>query len=434
LEEKAMAQSIACPNCRFQIEVSDALSTQLREQLLSEFATEARRKENEFVMREEGLRLRQQELEASQQSMEQEIATRVAQEQARLAEEARKQAQESVKLEMGDLQDQLADAKEKITQAHQAELQLRKERRELEDQQRELELTVNRTLDAERAKVREDAMRAAAEENRLHLADKDKLITDLRDQIDDLRRISEQGTAQSRGEAMEILLEDLLRDVFPHDTIEPVPASFPGGDVLQHVHDPAGLDCGTILWESKRTKNWNEGWLPKLRNDQRAAKAHLAVLATVEMPKGLTTFGSIDGIWVTSRHCLVGLATALRYGLIEAARTKRSQEGRKTKIEVLYNYLAGSEFRQRIEGIVEAFITMKEDLESEKRSLHRLWAKREKQLERAALSTAGLYGDLGGILGASLPQIAHLELTNIAADPEVPDMEPVTVAIDDSPF
>jgi len=429
-----MTDTIVCPSCGADIAVSETLAAQIRQNMRQEFDREARQKDRELEQRLDEIRRQERALTAAQQSMEQEIATRVAQEQARLAEEARKQAQESVKLEMCDLQDQLADAKEKIGEAHQAELQLRKERRELEDQQRELELTVNRTLDAERAKVRDDAMRAAAEDNRLHLADKDKLIADLRDQIDDLRRISEQGTAQSRGEAMEILLEDLLRDVFPHDTIEPVPASFPGGDVLQHVHDPAGLHCGTILWESKRTKNWNEGWLPKLRNDQRAAKAHLAVLATVEMPKGLSTFGNIDGIWVTSRHCLVGLATALRYGLIEAARTKRSQEGRKTKIEVLYNYLAGSEFRQRIEGIVEAFITMKEDLESEKRSLHRLWAKREKQLERAALSTAGLYGDLGGILGASLPQIAHLELTNIAADPEVPDMEPATVAIDDSPF
>jgi hypothetical protein len=429
-----MTDTIVCPSCGADIAVSEILAAQIRQNMRQEFDREARQKDRELEQRLDEIRRQERALTAAQQLMEQEIATRVAQEQARLAEEARKQAQESVKLEMCDLQDQLADAKEKITQAHQAELQLRKERRELEDQQRELELTVNRTLDAERAKVRVDAMRAAAEENRLHLADKDKLITDLRDQIDDLRRISEQGTAQSRGEAMEILLEDLLRDVFPHDTIEPVPASFPGGDVLQHVHDLAGLDCGTILWESKRTKNWNEGWLPKLRNDQRAAKAHLAVLATVEMPKGLTTFGNIDGIWVTSRHCLVGLATALRYGLIEAARTKRSQEGRKTKIEVLYNYLAGSEFRQRIEGIVEAFITMKEDLESEKRSLHRLWAKREKQLERAALNTSGMYGDLAGILGPNLPSIANLELAPVTADAPSDEETPADALLENSPF
>jgi hypothetical protein len=233
---------------------------------------------------------------------------------------------------------------------------------------------------------------------------------------------------------MEVLLEDLLRDVFPTDSIEPVPTSFPGGDVLQRVHDAAGLSCGTILWESKRTKNWNEAWLPKLRNDQRAAKAHLAILATAEMPKGLTTFGNIDGIWVTGRPCLVGLAAALRHGLIETARTRRSAEGRTTKVEALCTYLAGSEFRQRVEGIVEAFLSMKEDLESEKRSLHRLWAKREKQIERATINTAGLHGDLAGILGSSLPQIANLELASPAHEPDMPEPELAMIATEEDPF
>jgi hypothetical protein len=429
-----MTDTITCPSCGADIAVSETLAAQIRQHLRQEFDRDARQKDHELEQRLDDIRRQELDLNASRQSMEQEIATRVAEEQVRLAEEARRKAQESVALELRDLEGQLTDAKEKVTEARKAELQLRRERRELEDQKRDLELTVDRTLDAERAKVRDDVMRAAVEENRLHLADKDKLITDLRSQIDDLKRVSEQGTAQSRGEVMEVVLEDLLRDVFPYDTIEPVPASFPGGDVLQHVHDATGLNCGIILWESKRTRNWNEAWLPKLRNDQRAAKAHLAVLATVEMPKGLTTFGNIDGVWVTSRHCLIGLAAALRHGMIEAARTRRSLEGRKSKVELLYNYLAGSEFRQRIEGIVEAFITMKDDLESEKRSVQRLWAKREKQLERAALNTAGLYGDLGGILGANLPQIANLELAVIATDSDAPDMEPATVGSADSPF
>src|SRR5262249_55817739 len=185
------------------------------------------------------------------------------------------------------------------------------------------------------------------------------------------------GSPQARGEVMEIVLEQLLRDNFPQDTVEPVPVSYHGGDLLQHVHDSSGLACGTILWESKRTKNWNEGWLPKLRDDQRSAKAHVAVLVTAEMPKGVVAFRCIDGVWVTNRLCVLGLASALRTGMIEAARSKRFTEGRQTKAELLYNYLSSTEFRRRIEGIVEAFITMKEDLDSEKRSLQRIWAKRE---------------------------------------------------------
>jgi hypothetical protein len=200
------------------------------------------------------------------------------------------------------------------------------------------------------------------------------------------------------------------------------------------VFDASGLNCGTILWESKRTKCWSAAWLPKLRDDQRSAKAQVAVLATAAMPDGLTTFGCIDGIWVTNHLCLLGLAAALRQGIIEAARTKRTVEGRQTKAEVLCSYLSSTEFRQRIEGIVEAFITMKGDLDSERRSLQRIWAKREKQLERAVVNTAGLYGDLGGILGPSLPQIANLELAVIAADAEPPIVEPLEYATENSPF
>jgi hypothetical protein len=428
-----MTDTIICPSCGSEITVSKTLSAQIRQHLRLEFDQEARRKEAEIDKRLENLHTQERLLEASRRSMEQEVSDRVAQEQARLVEEARIKAMESVALEMIDLKDQLSEAKDKIIEARKGELELRKDRRELEEKQQELELTVSRTLDAERAKVREEATVAAVEENRLILADRDKLITDLRSQIDDLKRVSEQGSPQGRGEVMEVVLEDLLRDFFPQDAIEPVPASYPGGDVLQHVHDSTGFDCGTILWESKRTKNWNEAWLPKLRGDQRAAKAQLAVLVTVEMPKGLTTFGNLDGVWVTNRHCLIGLAAALRHGMIEVARARRSLEGRKTKVEILYNYLAGSEFRQRIEGIVEAFVTMKDDLESEKRSVQRLWAKREKQIERAALNTAGLYGDLGGILGASLPQINNLELAAIAVDGD-PISEPVMMGSDDSPF
>jgi hypothetical protein len=428
-----MTDTIICPNCGSEIPVSETLTDQIRQQLRRQFDQEQRQKEADLVERLEGIQQKELQLEASRLALEQEVSARVAREQTRLAEEARVKALESVALEVSDLEAQLAEAKDKIVEGQKAELQLRKDRRDLEEKQRELELTVSRTLDAERAKVREEATLAAVDENRLILADRDKLITDLRSQIDDLKRVSEQGSPQGRGEVMEVVLEDLLRDIFPQDAIEPVPASYPGGDVLQHVHDSAGSNCGTILWESKRTKNWNEGWLPKLRGDQRAAKAEVAVLVTVEMPKGLTTFGNLDGVWVTNRHCLLGLAAALRHGMIEVARTRRSLQGRQTKVEILYNYLAGSEFRQRIEGIVEAFVAMKGDLESEKRSVQRLWAKREKQIERAALNTAGLYGDLGGILGASLPQINDLELAAIAADGD-PISEPAMVGSDDSPF
>lgn len=413
-----MSDKIMCPSCGTAIAVSETLAAQIRQHVRQEFDKDVRKKDDELAKRVESIQQREQQLEASRRSFDHEVSKRVAVEQDRLLLEAATKAQESVAIEIRDLQERLAEAKNKAAEAQKSELQLRKSRRELEEQKRELELTVSRTLDQERGKLREEAKREADEEHRLSEADKDKMVADLRHQIDELKRKSEQGSQQAQGEVMELELEELLRDHFPQDTIEAVPRGTHGGDVLQHVYDSNGLECGSILWESKRTRSWNDTWLPKLRDDQRAAKAHVAVLASIEMPKGVATFSSIDGVWVTNRSCLLGLAAALRSGLMEVARTRRSVNGKQTKIELLYGYFAGSEFRQKIEGIVEAFITLKDDLEAEKRSLHRVWAKREKQLERALINTAGLYGDLGGILGDSLPQITNLELAGITAGAE----------------
>ncbi len=419
-----MTDTIVCPSCGSEIAVSETLAAQIRQHLRLEFDQEARRKDRDLERRLDEIREHECELKAARESIEQEVAARIAGEQAHLVEQARVKAEESVALEMRDLEGQLTEARDQITEARKAELQLRKDRRQLEERSHELELTVTRTLDSERATIRAQALQEWDEQNRLKEADRDRLIADLRAQIDHLKRRSEQGSPQAHGEIMELELEDILRDAFPHDSFEAVPVGAHGGDILQRVHDQGGLDCGAILWESKRTKNWCDAWLPKLRHDQRTAKAHVAILASEELPKGVASFDCIDGVWVTSRPYLIGLAAALRQGMIDIARTKRSLQGRQDKFEFLYNYLAGSEFRQRIEGIVEAFMTLRYDLESEKRSMHRLWAKREKQLERANRNTSGMYGDLVGILGANLPQIANLEIAITAPDPEPSSWSP----------
>lgn len=413
-----MQDTIQCPSCGCEIAVSETLTAQITQRLRQDFDAESRRRDSDIAKRVEEIRQREQLLESSRQAMDQEIIDRVAQERNNLLQEAQAYAKQSVSLEMHDLEEQLTIARNQATEARKTELQLRKERRQLESEKQSLELTVNRTLDEERAKIRDQATRDADEQHRLKEADKDKMIGDLRLQIDDLKRKSEQGSQQAQGEVMEVMLRDLLQQAFPLDSFEEVPVGVHGGDVVHGVFDATGEECGTILWESKRTKSWHDSWLPKLRDDQRAAKAHLAILVTAEMPKGLGSFGCIDGVWITKRECLVGLAVALRIGLLEIARTRRSLQGQQTKMEYLYQFLVGPEFQHRIEGIIEAFATMKEDLESERRSVHRLWAKREKQLDRAMINTSGLYGDLASILGTSLPQIDCLELSHIPVEAE----------------
>lgn len=216
---------------------------------------------------------------------------------------------------------------------------------------------------------------------------------------------------QTQGEVLELDLESLLKSQFPVDEIEPVPKGIKGADIVQRVHDRGGRFCGTIIWESKHTKAWNDGWLSKLKDDQREVKAEIAVLVTETMPKGIERFSQVGGVWVTSYVLSIALASVLRTSLIDLAQLKSSLVGKSEKMEVLYNYLSGSEFRQRIEAIVESFQSMKEDLEQEKRATVKMWAKREKQIERVVTNTAGMYGDMEGIIGTSLPHIRSLELT-----------------------
>ncbi len=233
-------------------------------------------------------------------------------------------------------------------------------------------------------------------------------------QIEDLKRKAEQGSQQLQGEALELELETNLKTKFPFDNIEPVAKGEFGGDVLQAVVSQTGQVCGAILWESKRTKNWSDGWLAKLRGDRRAANAVIAVLVSNALPKELETFGNIDGICITQPRYAMPLAITLRQSLIEVANTRLAQEGQETKMELVYQYLTGPKFRHRIEAIVEKFTDMQTDLDKERKSTMRLWAKREAQIQGVIESTVGMYGDLQGIAGKAIQEIEGLELIAIA--------------------
>ena len=254
-------------------------------------------------------------------------------------------------------------------------------------------------------KARQEADEAA----RLRVAEKDQTIESMTRTIEELKRKAEQGSQQLQGEVLELELQALLTAKFPRDTIQPVAKGEFGGDVLQRVVGPLNQNCGTILWESKRTKNWSDGWLPKLREDQRAAKAEIAVIISQALPKEIDTFGFVEGVWIADPKVALPVAFSLRQTLIEVATARQASEGQQTKIEMVYQYLTGPRFRQRVEAIVEAFSSMKKDLDAEKKAITRQWAKREEQIDRVMQATVGMYGDLQGIAGRSLQEIEGLE-------------------------
>jgi hypothetical protein len=334
----------------------------------------------------------------------------LAEAREKLEVQARKRATDSVAVELKDLRQQLADREKQVEIAQNQELELRKKQRDLEQREKNQELEMARKLDDERKKIWQEAAAKSDEQNQLKLREKDLLMEQLQKQIEVLNKKVEQGPQQRQGEVQELELEDRLRAQFPLDEIEPVAKGKKGGDVLQRVRDRLGHDAGAILWESKRTRNWSDTWIPKLKDDQRDAKADVAVIVTEVLPKDVAHSGQVDGVWVTDFQFALGLGMALREALVQVAQARNALSGRTEKMQVVYDYLSGQQFKQRVEAIVESFKSMKEDLETEKRSMERQWAKREKQIEGVIKNTAGMYGDLQGIIGASLPSVKILEL------------------------
>lgn len=412
-----MSDTIACPKCGEEIEVTEVLSAQLTAKIQKDMAANVAAQKKELDDQGKLLAAKEEEVKDARKAVDQQVQTQLAEERKKLEGEAKVKAQEALALEMQDKDDQIAEAKAKLKTANETELALRKKERELEAKAESLELEVTRKLDEERNKIREAVKKQADEQHAMKDAEKEKQISDMRKQIDELKRKSEQGSQQLQGEVLELSLEGFLQDQFPLDQIMPVPKGIHGGDVVQQVRDTSGTDCGVILWESKRTKRWSDGWLAKLRDDQRAAKAVQSVILTEAMPADCDTFTRIDGVWITNRACLSGVAIALRATVVELAKASRAIQGRESKMEVLYDYLAGAEFRNRIEGIVEGFTTMRVELEAEKRATQRIWAKREKQLDRVLVNTSGFYGDLQGIIGGNLAQIEALELPALEEPP-----------------
>jgi hypothetical protein len=242
-------------------------------------------------------------------------------------------------------------------------------------------------------------------------------------QIEDLKKKSEQGSQQLQGEAFELQLEDMLRRQFPMDTIQPVAKGELGADLLQVVTTASGSTAGTILWEVKRTRNWSEAWLPKLRADQRAANADVALIVSEALPKGTGSFDLKDGVWVTGPQCALPVAVALREQLLCVASAKRAGEGQITKMELVYGYLTGPRFRHRVEAIVEQFNEMQSDLDRERKAITKQWAKRQNQIWAVLNSTAGMYGDLQGIAGQSIQEVEGLNVDLISGPSEEPTAE-----------
>lgn len=413
---------ITCPKCKAEIKLTESLAAPFIESIRRDYEQRLTQKDVDIAKRETSLSEREEAVSKAQQTINDQVTEKLRLERGKIATEEAKKAKLALQTDIDQKTRELVDLQEiirqrdiKLAEAQKAQVDLLRKQRELDDAKRELELTVEKRIQAGLATIREQAKKEAEESLKLKVLEKEQIILSMQKQIEDLKRKAEQGSQQLQGEVQELDLEAQLRSKFPRDTIQPVPKGEHGGDVLQIVCGPAGQPCGTILWETKRTKNWSDGWLTKLRDDQRAAKAEIAVIVSQTLPRGMETFGLIDYVWITDPRSVVPVAVALRHMLVEVASARQASEGQQTKTEMIYQYLTGPRFHQRVQAIVEAFSSMQEDLDKEKKAITKQWAKREEQIDRVMQATVGMYGDLQGIAGKTLQEIEGLELRALNA-------------------
>ncbi len=353
-----MANMIKCKNCGEEIEVSEALSHQVEEQVRADVEKSAR---------------------------------------AKWAEE--------MELTLKDKANESEELKAKNKKLQEEMLEAAKAKRELADKMERMEIENQKKLDLELERIKLEVHKKTEEEHQLKDAEKDKKISDALKQVEEMKIKMQQGSMQTQGEVFELEIQSILQKAFPTDLIAEVAKGVRGGDVVQTVVDKGGQKCGVILWESKNAQ-WSDKWLAKLRDDQRELKAEIAVLVSVNLPADYGTYH--EGIWVISRKDILSSATFLRFNLVQANYLKRSQDGKKEKADALYAYLSGHEFSQRVQGMLEHYNNLQKELEQERRWFGLKWARQEKSLRAMIDQTSGFYGDLQGVMGTALPEIKSL--------------------------
>lgn len=437
----AESQKIVCPKCQTEISVDDVLRTQIEASVREKYETEKRESQAALDAEKAALAKKAEDIEAVKKNTDKIVADAVAAEKAELlkkteeAENIKRNAdleianavkeklaqreqeiQRQAKLdaaaeknaEIESLKSREADLSSKLTAARAEQVQLMDEKKKLQDEKEAFEIEKRKQLDAERAVIKEESDKKAAEAYQTILAQKEKTLADALRANEDLKRKIEQGSQQSQGEVAELNLEEELSKAFIYDTIEPVPKGICGADVVQKVNNTAGKNCGQIVWEVKNTKTWSEGWIQKLKDDQRAVHADVAIIVSRVMPDGVKTFAPRDGVWVCDMPYAIPLSMLIREKLEAITREKGLAVGKNEKMDMLYQYLTGVQFRQRIEAIVEAFSAMGEDIKKEKKYFTKKWASQEMQIGKILTNTIGVYGDIDGMV--SLPKIQALEL------------------------
>lgn len=423
---------VECPNCKTTFSIQEVLSdkvrsefdrimeTQVEERVRKlkeeEFQKFQKKVEEEYYEKLAGYKKEIEEFKAKSENKELEYKLELEKRKNEYELQLKKimlqqrQTTELLEKQMNELRNELQKRNQELEQARKFEAELRRKENELFTKEQNIELEIQRRMSAERSQLQEMIRKNIEQEFLLKSQEKDLMISSLQKRIEELNLKIQTGSQQLQGEAQEVILEEQLRVKFPLDKIAPVPKGIRGADVVQEVMNKFGERCGVILWESKRTLNWSNEWILKLKEDQRELGAEFSVIVSRVLPKELNSIGLLDGVWVCDFDSFIGLAMALRENLIQIQIIKNSFVGKETKMEQIYNYICSDQFAQKVKAIVESFTIMKADLEKEKAAMEKHWRKREEELNKIIKNTARIYGELEALVGNQLPEISYFQL------------------------
>lgn len=419
--------TITCPNCGTEIDVNDILYHQVDEQLKKKYQDELQREKK--VLQSQTSELEQQrkdlEEEKGKQSelLSQQVTEQLKEKEAGLRRKLKKDAEDEQQGALSTLREELDEKSKKLKEAHKASAELEKLKREKDELEERLKAESEKELSNRIAAERLKISKEESGKSELKLKELEKQLADQKKLTEEMKRKQEQGSMQTQGEVQELAIEEWLAAQFPLDDIQEIKKGERGADCLQVVHTRSRPNCGIIYYESKRTKNFQPAWIEKFKADIQDRNANIGVLVTAVMPPDMDRLGLRDGVWVCSFDEFKGLCTVLRETIIQISSAIVTQENKGDKMGMLYDYLTSNEFQMQIEGIVEGFVQMKSDLESEQRSMRGIWKKREKQIEKVLLNTTGMYGSIKGIAGSAVRAIPLLEL---------PEEDPAALLEDDS--
>ena len=415
-----MANNIKCPNCGHVFDVENVLAADIELKFQQQYKTKLNDSLQKVEEDKKRLDIDKLQFDEKKKKENEIFATKLQQEKLRLETEIQEQVTKSVAADFENklriLQNNNNDNEEKLKEARKKEFEFLQKEQELKNKEAELDITIQKKLQAERAILGEQIRHQENEKNSLKetgyllkLKEMELQLDEQKKLADEMRRKAEQSSMQRQGEVQELLLESILKENFPFDLIEEVGKGVEGADCVQVVRNNNGTTCGRIIYESKRTKAWNNSWVDKLKADMRSRGADVAILVTQAFQKDMERFGEKDGIWICNFSEVGSVAHLLRKGVIKVYDIQKSEENKGDKMQLLYNYLTGNECKGQVEAIVEGFMAMKQGIMKERIQMEKMWKEREKQLEKVLISTSGMYGSVKGIAGASIGNIELLD-------------------------